>query len=229
MKTLCVTIRSEPTQGTNGLNPTDLITWLALFIAAYLLGSIPFGLVVTRLFSDVDIRRAGSGNIGATNVRRLAGTPLGILTLVGDVAKGAVPVLTARSLPPPAVPAQDICVALVALAAFCGHLFPVYMKMKYGGKGVATAAGCIAAISPPAVLVALAAFLVAAFASNRVSVGSLAAAATLPPATWWTTRSAALTACAAVLSVGIFLRHSANIRRLRDGTEPTIRSNRFPG
>jgi len=208
------------------LNPTDLITWLGVILLAYLLGSIPFGLVLTRLFTDVDIRKVGSGNIGATNVRRLAGTRLGLLTLAGDVAKGAFPVLLARSLPAPDFPQQDICLSLAALAAFGGHLFPVYMKMKNGGKGVATAAGSLAVISPLAVLVALAGFLLVAFASNRVSAGSLAAAATLPPAIWWTTHSAAFSVCALVLAAGIFVRHSANIRRLLDGSEPRIRSRR---
>ena len=206
------------------MNPTDLAPWLGVITLAYLLGSIPFGLVLTRLFTDIDIRKAGSGNIGATNVRRLAGTPLGIATLVGDIAKGAVPVLLAEFLPASELLAQDACLALVALAAFCGHLFPVYMKMKSGGKGVATAAGCLAVISPLAVLVALAAFLLVAIGSNRVSAGSLAAAATLPPAIWLTTHSIAFSASALVIAAGIFLRHSANIRRLIDGTEPGIRS-----
>ena len=199
------------------------ITWLGAILLAYLLGSIPFGLVLTRLFTDIDIRKAGSGNIGSTNVRRLAGTPLGVLTLIGDVAKGAVPVALAQTLPPPSLLSRDVFLSLVVLAAFCGHLFPAYTGMKNGGKGVATAAGCLAVISPVAVLAALAVFLLAALAGNRVSVGSLAAAVTLPPALWWTTSSVAFTACALVLAVGIFIRHRANIRRLIDGTEPTIR------
>jgi glycerol-3-phosphate acyltransferase PlsY len=210
------------------MNPTDQTTWLAIIILAYLLGSIPFGLVLTRLFADVDIRQSGSGNIGATNVRRLAGTPLGVLTLVGDIGKGAVPVLLAQSLASPDFLSQEICLSLVALAAFCGHLFPVYLKMKNGGKGVATAAGCLAVISPLAVAASLAVFLLVAFGSNRMSAGSLAAAAALPPAIWWATHSCAFAACALVMAAGIFVRHSANIRRLRDGTEPPIRSKRPP-
>ena len=206
------------------LDAPDAFIWLSAVVLAYLLGSIPFGLVLTRSFTDIDIRKAGSGNIGATNVRRLAGTPLGILTLLGDVAKGAVPVILVRSLPAPAALPQDVCLSLVALAAFGGHLYPIYTKMKNGGKGVATAAGSLAVISPLSVLVALAAFLLVAIAGNRVSAGSLAAAATLPPAIWGTTHSIAFTACALVLAVGIFFRHRANIRRLLDGTEPLIRS-----
>ncbi len=210
------------------MNPADLIPSVGVIILAYLLGSIPFGLVLTRIFTDIDIRKAGSGNIGATNVRRLAGTPLGILTLAGDIAKGAVPVLLARSVPTPEFLQQDIFLSLVALAAFCGHLFPIYVKMKSGGKGVATAAGSLAVISPLAVLVALGAFLLVAFVSNRVSAGSLAAAAALPPSLWWTTHSVAYTICALLMTVGIFVRHSSNIRRLLDGSEPGIRSKRSP-
>ena len=209
------------------LDLTNVLTWLGAVMLAYLLGSIPFGLVLTGLFTDIDIRKAGSGNIGATNVRRLAGTPLGMAMLASDVAKGAVPVALAQSLPPPSLLSKDVFLALVAIAAYCGHLFPVYTKMRGGGKGVATAAGCLAVISPLAVLFALGAFLLAAVVGNRVSVGSLAAAATLPPAIWVTTHSAAFTACALVLAVGIFFRHRANIRRLIDGSEPTIRSKRF--
>ena len=211
------------------MDAPNSLTWLGVIILTYLLGSIPFGLVFTRLFTDIDIRKAGSGNIGATNVRRLAGIPMGILTLVGDIAKGAVPVLLAQSLPAPANLPQDVCLSLVAVAAFGGHLFPIYTKMKGGGKGVATAAGGLAAISPLAVLIALAVFLLVALVSNRVSVGSLAAAATLPPSLWWTTHSIAFTACALVLAVGIFFRHSSNIRRLRNGTEPVIRSKQDRG
>ena len=202
----------------------DFMPWAGLILLAYLLGSIPFGLVLTGLFADIDIRKAGSGNIGATNVRRLAGNTLGLLTLVGDVAKGAVPVVLAKSLSAPGPLSHNLCLSLVVLAAFCGHLFPVYMKMKGGGKGVATAAGCLAAISPLTVVVALGVFLLAAFGSNRVSVGSLAASAVLPPAIWWDTGSTVFAACALALAIGIFLRHSANIKRLFNGSEPTIRA-----
>lgn len=208
------------------MTPMALTIWVGAILLAYLLGSIPFGIVLTRLFTDIDIRKAGSGNIGATNVRRLAGTPLGVLTLIGDVAKGAAPVALSQTLPPPTWLADDIGVSLVALAAFCGHLYPAYTRMKEGGKGVATAAGCLAVISPVAVLAALAVFLLAAVASKRVSAGSLAGAAALPAAVWWTTHSAAFSGCALVLAVGIFVRHRANIRRLIDGTEPTIGSKR---
>ncbi|MFZ0612229.1 MAG: glycerol-3-phosphate acyltransferase, partial [Desulfobacterales bacterium] len=114
-------------------SPTVLI---GLPLAAYLLGSIPCGLVLTRLFTSVDIRRQGSGNIGATNVRRLAGTPLGLLTLAGDVLKGAVPVYLAAQVDGLEPVVRACFVSTVALAAFSGHLFPLYLKLKGGGKGV---------------------------------------------------------------------------------------------
>jgi glycerol-3-phosphate acyltransferase PlsY len=197
---------------------------LGLPLGAYLIGSIPWGLILTRLFTDIDIRRHGSGNIGATNVRRLAGTPLGLATLVGDVAKGAVPTYLAGALAPASPLPLAGFVSLVALAAFLGHLFPLYTGLREGGKGVATAAGAIAVISPLSVGIALAAFILAVAVSRRVSVGSLAAAVCLPFLTGGLTHSGVYGACAAVMAVFIIYRHKSNIRRLRDGTEPGFKN-----
>ena len=120
-----------------------------LTVSAYFLGSIPFGLVLTRLFTSIDIRKTGSGNIGATNVRRMAGNLLGVLTLIGDVLKGALPVFLATALVRgEAGNIPEMIIAFVATGAFIGHLFPVYLKFKTGGKGVATAFGCFLVISP---------------------------------------------------------------------------------
>ncbi|MGB8427821.1 MAG: glycerol-3-phosphate 1-O-acyltransferase PlsY, partial [Desulfobacterales bacterium] len=201
------------------LSPTVLI---GLPLAAYLLGSIPCGLVLTRLFTSVDIRRQGSGNIGATNVRRLAGTPLGLLTLAGDVLKGAVPVYLAMQVDGLDPTARAYLVSIVALAAFAGHLFPLYLKLEGGGKGVATAAGSFLAISPVSVLAALIAFLGITAWSRRVSAGSLAAATVLPVAVAWRLESPVFFACALVMAVLIVWRHKENIRRLLNGTEPTV-------
>lgn len=206
------------------MNPATLYAAVGLVAFAYLFGSIPFGLVLTRLFTSFDIRREGSGNIGATNVRRLAGTPLGILTLAGDVLKGALPVYLAQMVTAAPIIPQEIYISIVALAAFFGHLYPLYMKLKNGGKGVATAAGGLAVISPAAVLIALAAFLLAAGWSNRVSAGSLTAAAALPPAVWWATRVPVFAVCALIMALWIYVRHRNNIKRLLNGTEPGIRS-----
>jgi glycerol-3-phosphate acyltransferase PlsY len=206
------------------MTPETLYTAVGLAIFAYLFGSIPFGLVLTRLFTSVDILREGSGNIGATNVRRLAGTPLGFLTLTGDVLKGALPVYLAQMVTAPPIMAQEVTVSVVVLAAFFGHLYPLYMKLKNGAKGVATAMGGLVVISPTAVLVALAAFLLAAGLSNRASAGSLTAAATLPPAFWWATRVPVFSVCALIMALWIYARHRDNIKRLLNGTEPQIRS-----
>ena len=195
-------------------------------ILAYLLGSVPWGLVLTRMFTSVDIRRQGSGNIGATNVQRLAGTPLGLLTLAGDLLKGAAPVYLAVNVTGLEPIQQALFVSVVALAAFAGHLFPIYLKLKGGGKGVATAAGCFLVISPMSVFAALIVFLLILGWFKRVSAGSLSAAAVLPAAVWWACHSKIFTACAVIVAILIFMRHKENIKRLLAGTEPAIGEKR---
>jgi glycerol-3-phosphate acyltransferase PlsY len=193
-------------------------------VFAYLLGSIPWGVILTRRFAAIDIRKRGSGNIGATNVLRVTGATLGILTFSGDFLKGAVPVFLAQTMAVPSGGPGNIYLSIVALAAFFGHLYPLYMKFKSGGKGVATAAGCYAVICPPACLVALPVFVLLLFGTRRVSVGSLAAAAVLPVAIWFFSHSAVLTAGAGLAAGFIFVRHGDNIKRLRSGTEPEFRN-----
>ena len=199
-----------------------MIKLLILPFFSYLLGSIPWGLVLTRLFTSINIRQEGSGNIGATNVRRVAGTKLGILTLAGDILKGAVPVWLAISLTDSNGFWASFYISLVAFAAFMGHLYPIYMKFKNGGKGVATAAGCFAVISPPALGVVILVFILFVCGFNRVSAASLAAAAVLPVAVWKATGSGVLTGGAAATAVFIGFRHKENIKRILSGTEPTI-------
>ena len=193
-----------------------------LILFAYLLGSVAWGVVLTRLFASADITREGSGNIGATNVSRVAGPVLGLLTLAGDFLKGSVPVYLAVMLAGRDQKAAEFLPAIVGLAAFVGHLYPVYSGFRRGGKGVATAAGCFIVLAPPACLSALAVFVLLVFTSRRVSAGSLAAALVLPVAAWIFTRSWEITACAAVMTVLIFIRHSDNIKRLLSGTEPAF-------
>jgi glycerol-3-phosphate acyltransferase PlsY len=197
-----------------------------LLLLAYLLGSIPWGLILARLFARKDIRQKGSGNIGATNVTREAGFAPGLLTLAGDILKGAIPVYLALVAFGPADGSGDIYLSAVALAAFFGHLYPLYLKFRDGGKGVATAAGCFAVISPPAVLSACIVFTVMLFVARRVSVGSLSAAVILPIAIWITTRSAAVTAAAAITALLIFMRHRENLKRLVAGKEPDFKRPR---
>ncbi|RZB37869.1 MAG: glycerol-3-phosphate acyltransferase PlsY [Desulfobacteraceae bacterium Eth-SRB2] len=199
-----------------------MIKLFVLLVFAYLLGSIPWGIVLTRLFTSVDIRREGSGNIGATNVVRIAGPTLGVLTLIGDMLKGGIPVWIAGVLTTPNSFWGEIYISLVALAAFSGHLYPLYMRFKKGGKGVATAAGCFAVISPVAFMVAILVFIMFVCWLNIVAVASLAAAAVLPVAIWKATGSGVLTVCAIVTAILIYFRHTDNIKRLLKGTEPVI-------
>lgn len=196
--------------------------YVGLGAFAYLLGSIPWGLILARQFGAVDVRRTGSKNIGATNVLRTAGLGLGILTLIGDLAKGALPVWLAAKMTGHPESLNATYVSIVAVCAFVGHLYPVFLKFKTGGKGVATAAGCFVIISPGAVGIVLMIFILSVGISNRVSVGSLAAVAALVPAVWWVTNAGTFTACAGVMAVFIYVRHRENIRRLISGTEPAI-------
>lgn len=197
--------------------------FIGLLILAYLFGSIPWGVILTRIFTREDIRQKGSGNIGATNVVREAGVTPGILTLFGDIFKGAMPVYLTLVVLGPAEGPGDIYVSAVALAALLGHLYPVYLMFRDGGKGVATAAGSFAVISLPAVLAAFILFTVMLFVARRVSVGSLSGAVALPIAIWITTRSGAMTAAALVTALLLFMRHRENLKRLVAGTEPEFR------
>jgi glycerol-3-phosphate acyltransferase PlsY len=175
------------------------------------------------LFTSADIRQQGSGNIGATNVSRVAGPALGLLTFTGDILKGAIPVYLALKLSGHDHGINDFFLSIVGLAAFLGHLYPIFMKFKGGGKGVATAAGCFVMLAPLACLAALSAFIAFLVFSGRVSAGSLAAAAVLPVATWFSTHSWEIAAGAAIISVLIFIRHADNIKRLISGTEPRFK------
>jgi glycerol-3-phosphate acyltransferase PlsY len=201
------------------------IAGLPLF--AYILGSIPWGLILSRVFSSVDIRQKGSGNIGTINVIREAGIVPGILTLAGDVLKGAFPVYLAVLITGAAGWRGQFYLSLVALSAFLGHLYPVFLKFKRGGKGVATAAGCFFVISPVACLIALLVYIMCICWFNRASVGSLIAGVALPVAVWQVTHSGPLLGCAVVMIIFIYYRHMDNIKRLLSGKEPVIwRENR---
>jgi len=200
-------------------NHNSQLLFGGLLILAYLMGSIPWGLILARIFSSQDIRLKGSHNIGATNVMREAGALPGLLTLAGDYLKGAIPVYLALLL----FGSADIFLAGIALAAFLGHLYPLYLKFGDGGKGVATAAGCFTVVSPSAVLVAFGIFIVMLFVVRRVSVGSLTAAATLPAAIWLTTDSVMMLAAACIIAFLIFIRHQDNLKRLAAGKEPKFK------
>ena len=187
----------------------------------YLLGSIPCGVILTRVFSDVDVRSVGSKNIGAYNVFRAAGKRLGIMTLIGDLSKGAIPVLIGISWLGASDWKGEALVCLVALSAFAGHLFPLFLGFK-GGKGVATAAGCFLVISPFVFLVCVLVYVLVLCCFGYSSAGSLSAAAILPGATWLATHSVPITGCAFIMALLIFVRHKENIKRLLEGTEHSL-------
>jgi glycerol-3-phosphate acyltransferase PlsY len=184
-----------------------------LVLAAYLCGSLPTGVWLGRL-AGVDVRRAGSGNIGATNVARTAGLRPALLTLTGDIAKGFVPTVIARLLL-----ADFRLVALVAAAAFFGHIFSVFLRFS-GGKGVATGFGVFLALAPGAALLAALVFAAVAGATRYVSLASVLAAVSLPVATITLNSTPAAWAAALIIGATIVFRHRENLSRLRRGVEP---------
>ncbi|KPQ14741.1 MAG: acyl-phosphate glycerol 3-phosphate acyltransferase PlsY [Rhodobacteraceae bacterium HLUCCO18] len=183
-------------------------------VAAYLLGSVPFGLVMARLFGLGDLRKIGSGNIGATNVLRTGNRPAAALTLILDAGKGGIAVLIARALF-----AEDAA-QVAGFAAFFGHCFPVFLGFR-GGKGVATFLGTLLALFWPAGLAACLTWLVVAGVSRYSSLSALVAAVLSPLWAYMLGRPEAVVLCI-LLAALIVLRHRDNIRRLRDGTESRI-------
>lgn len=188
-----------------------LILWAAI---GYLLGSIPFGIVITRALGLGDLRQIGSGNIGATNVLRTGNKPAALATLLLDSGKGAIAVLLARALA-----GQDAALTAGA-AAFLGHLYPVWLGFK-GGKGVATFLGTILALDWRLGLAACAIWLATALLTRISSLSSLVAAALSPLVALWLD-GPRLALVAAFMAVLIFIRHRANIARIKSGTEPRI-------
>jgi len=189
---------------------------IVLVIVGYLAGSIPTGVVLAKLFSTKDIRREGSGNIGATNVYRVLGARLGVLTLVGDVLKGAIPVLLARTLL-----GDDLWIAAVALSTFLGHLYPLFLKFR-GGKGVATALGIFIVLAPLVVACAAGVFIVVAVIWRYVSLASLAASALMPLFLGVSGYSSVYVSLGLIVGCLISYRHRDNIKRLREGAEKKI-------
>jgi acyl-phosphate glycerol 3-phosphate acyltransferase len=212
---------------------TEAIKALSVVLAAYLIGAIPFGFLVARL-RGVDILRHGSGNIGATNVGRVLGKPYGILVFVLDFLKGAVPTLVADILAHRHADelgewlSHDGLRVLAGLAAFLGHLFPVYLNFK-GGKGVATGAGVVVVLMPIPAMAALVTWVAVVFLTRYVSMASLAAALALVVMQLTVVSQpfghehATLSAFSIVAAVMVFIRHRENIDRLRKGNENKIR------
>jgi acyl phosphate:glycerol-3-phosphate acyltransferase len=194
---------------------------LALVVLAYLLGSIPSGLIVARAMGGPDPRSQGSGNLGTANVYRALGRKAGTLTLLGDMAKGALPVALARLTLAPLGTWQDTGVALVAAAAVFGHVFPLYLGFK-GGKGVATTFGVIAVVAPWAALNLALVYLLALFQTRIFSISALICAWLLPVAVGLFAASKAYLLLAAGLSGLVLVCHRANLERFFRGEEPRL-------
>ena len=190
------------------------MTMLLTALAAYLLGSIPFGIVMAKLFGLGDLRAIGSGNIGATNVLRTGNKLAAFLTLLGDSGKGAAAVLIARAL------IDEQAAGIAALCAMLGHLYPVFLKFK-GGKGVATFLGTLLALSFPVGLLACATWLITALATRYSSLSALVAALLAPIYTAWLYHLHGAILVLALTGL-IFFKHRENIARLRNGTETKI-------
>jgi glycerol-3-phosphate acyltransferase PlsY len=188
-----------------------------LILFAYLVGSIPTGYIVGSLVG-VDVRKVGSGNIGATNVARVLGKRQGLLTLIADAAKGFVPMFVAAQLN-----LSLTATAFVGVAAFLGHVYPIFLRFK-GGKGVATALGVFLAVAPVVMLILIAIFAVVVLSSRIVSLSSMIAAAAAPVILWLFSYSLALIGMSAFLAMMIIVRHRDNIQRLFAGTEPKFGS-----
>ena len=203
--------------------------YIATAVIAYLLGSIPFGYILVRVFRGQDVRDTGSGNIGATNVAR-SSPALGALTLFFDAAKGLLAVTAGSLIAVSAgrAGARQSVFTLVALAALCaviGHMFPIWLKFR-GGKGVATSVGVFLALAPKTLLLALALFVALVAVFRYVSLGSIIAAAAFPLIAYglhdYHSSGAVLAAMGAIAAL-IVIKHHENIRRLLAGTE-----NRLP-
>jgi glycerol-3-phosphate acyltransferase PlsY len=191
---------------------------IALVVSAYLLGSVPSGYILGSM-AGVDIRKAGSGNVGATNVARLLGRGRGALTLAADVAKGWLPVFAALQLEM-SLPA----VTLGGAAAFLGHLYSVFLRFE-GGKGVATALGVLLAMAPSVALVLLVLFALTVAASRLVSLGSITAAIAAPVGLWIVGYPPMVIALGGFIAALITWRHRGNIQRFLAGTEPKLGSS----
>ena len=195
---------------------------LILFAFGYLVGSIPSGVLIARLFGTIDPRLIGSGNIGATNVLRTGRKDLAALTLLADMAKGTAAVLVALAVAPhlrgPASPLPLGAVA--ACGAFLGHLFPVFLRFR-GGKGVATFLGCLVGLAWPAALAFAAVWLAVAATSRYSSAAALAASAAAPLMLLLERRPETAVLFAGLAAV-LWLKHAANIARLLAGTESKI-------
>ena len=192
----------------------------SVIAAAYLIGSIPFSFLVARAFGVADVRRVGSGNVGATNVLRSAGRGAGAAALILDVAKGALAVAIALRL----APGHPVLPAVAAGAAVVGHVYPVWLGLR-GGKGVATGLGAFAMLEPLAALIAVPIFGLTVATTQFASLGSVVGAASLALLTLCFRGLDPVAIAAMATATLIIVRHRSNLRRVLDGTERRLDSN----
>jgi glycerol-3-phosphate acyltransferase PlsY len=197
-----------------------------IVVLAYLIGSIPFSFLIVKLVAHEDVRRVGSGNVGATNAMRAAGKAAGVAALLLDVAKGVAAVLIARRLG-----AAPGVVGAAAVAVVLGHCYPVWLGFR-GGKGVATSAGAMGALAPPAMVMTLIAFLAVVSWKRYVSLGSMVAASLFPLFTYasqrlgWEDPEPRLLLAGVLIALIVVVKHRSNLERLRQGVEPRLGERR---
>jgi acyl phosphate:glycerol-3-phosphate acyltransferase len=190
-----------------------MIPWILI---GYAFGSVPFAFILARR-AGIDVRVAGSGNVGAANVLRTTGMPLGVVVMALDILKGVATVLLASALE-----GSRSAMAAAGAAAIVGHIYPVWLRF-HGGKGVAVAAGVFSVLAPIATVAAAAVFLLVVWTTRVISLGSIAATVTLPTVALVSGMSASVTAAAAGSGALILFRHRANLRRIVSGTERRMR------
>jgi len=197
-------------------------TPLVALSLGYAVGSIPFAFLVGRFVAGVDLRRSGSGNVGAANALRTSGVAAAALVVLLDVAKGAASAAWAAR-----IWGHESLSALAGLAAVVGHIYPVWLRFR-GGKGVATAAGVFGVLAPLAIGPAVAIFIAAVWVTRYISLGSVVATMALGPLAWTTGASPPVVLAAASAGALIVFRHRSNIARLRDGSERRIGQRAIP-
>lgn len=190
---------------------------IVYLILAYLCGAIPFGYIIAKVFKNIDIRKQGSGNTGATNVYRTVSKPLGILTLTLDILKGFIPVYFITLINP----ASYWIVISVALVTIVGHVFTIFLNFK-GGKGVATGCGVFLALNPAATLICFTVFVIILMLFKYVSLGSIVAATALPIMIFILSSNIELIIFSMIVAILVVVRHITNIKRLLNGTENKI-------
>jgi acyl phosphate:glycerol-3-phosphate acyltransferase len=195
-----------------------MIKWALLALGSYLVGAVPTGVLVAHCWNGKDIQHEGSRNIGATNVARVVGKAAGIITLLGDITKGVVPVLAIRSMMAGTNMEVSIYMAVAGFSVFLGHLFPLYLGFK-GGKGVATALGVFLVVAPLAVFPAALVFAVTVGLWRYISLGSLVGAASVPIFVALFGYNSVFVLLGGAIAVLIFLKHRPNIERLLRGEE----------